>query len=48
MRLNNHGLITTVKFPTNISQTITATVEMPEKRKYPRGKNLEGRYLLTG
>lgn len=48
MKLNNHGLITSVKFPSNVSQIITAVAEQPEKHKYPRGKNLEGRYLLTG
>lgn len=48
MRLNNHGLISPVKFPSHISQIITAVTEQSEKHKYPRGKNSEGRYLLTG
>lgn len=48
MSLNNHGLITPVKFPSNISQIITAVAEKPEKLAFPRGKKLEERYLLTG
>lgn len=38
MSPNNHGLITTVKFPSNISQIITAIAEMPEKHKITKGK----------